>query len=46
MDSFTLLSSLNLMTLVGFLILLIVAFGFFLRRRKNREAASRVLLDK
>jgi LPXTG-motif cell wall-anchored protein len=46
MDSGTLLSSLNLFTLIAVLLILIGSFAFFLRRRRNREAASRALLDK
>lgn len=43
MDSSTLLPSLSLMTLIGILLILIVAFGFFLRSRRNRAAATRAL---
>jgi LPXTG-motif cell wall-anchored protein len=46
MDSATLLPSLNLFTLVAVLVILVLAFLYFLRRRRNREAASRTLLDK
>ena len=43
MDSSTLLPSLSLMTLIGILLILIIAFGFFLRSRRNRAAATRAL---
>ena len=46
MDSATLLPSLNLFTLVAVLVILIGGFMYFLRRRKNRDAAARALLDK
>lgn len=43
MDSTTLLPSLSLMTLVVVLLILIGSFAYFLRRRRNRDAASRAL---
>lgn len=46
MDSAAILPSLNLFTLVAVLVILIGSFVYFLRKRKNREAASRALLDK
>ena len=47
MENTTLLSSLNLMTLGIFLLVLIGAFLWHLRSRKNREATARVFdMDK
>ena len=43
MDSATLLPSLSLMTLVAVLLILIGSFVYFLRRRRNRDAASHAL---
>lgn len=43
MDNTNLLSGLSLFTMVAVLVILIGAFVYFLRRRKNREAASNVL---
>lgn len=43
MDNTALLSGLNLFTLVAVLLILIAAFVFFLRRKKNRVAASHAL---
>ena len=45
MDNFTLLSSLNLLTLGAFLAVLIVSFVMFLRSRRNREATKHALTD-
>lgn len=42
-DNTAFLSSLNLFTLVAVLVVLIGAFAYFLRRRRNRIAASHVL---
>lgn len=43
MNNESLLSSLNLFTLVGVLLVLIAAFAYFLRSRRNRAATSRAL---
>ena len=43
MENTSLLSSLSLMTLVAFLIVIVAAFAYFLRRRRNRDAASHAL---
>lgn len=43
MDNATLLPSLNLVTLISVLALLIGSFVYFLRKRRNREAAARAL---
>lgn len=42
-DNTALLSSLNLFTLVAVLLILIGTFAYFLRKRKNRVAASHAL---
>lgn len=42
-DNTALLSSLNLFTLVAVLLILIGSFVYFLRKRRNRAAASHVL---
>ena len=42
-DNTALLSSLNLFTLVAVLLILIGAFAYFLRKRKNRIATSHAL---
>lgn len=43
MDTGSLVSSLNLFTLIAVLLVLIGSFAYFLRRRRNREAASNAL---
>ena len=43
MDTQSLLSGLNLLTLVAVLLVLIGSFAYFLRKRRNREAASNAL---
>ena len=43
MDTASLLPSLNLFTLVAVLLVLIGSFAYFLRRRRNRDAASTAL---
>ena len=43
MNNETLLSSLNLFTLVGVLIVLVAIFAYFLRSRRNRDATSKAL---
>lgn len=43
MDGNTLLPSLSLMTIAAVLVILVVMFGYFLRRRRNRDAATRAL---
>lgn len=45
MDTASLLPSLNLITLVGVLVLAIGSFLWFLRSKRNREAAKHVLKD-
>ncbi len=41
MQTENLLPSLNLMTLVAVLLVAIIAFAMFLRKRRNRNAATR-----
>ena len=43
MDSATLLPSLSLVTIVAVLVVLVGSFAYFLRKRRNRDAASRAL---
>jgi hypothetical protein len=43
MDNTALLSGLNLFTLVSVLLIAVGSFVYFLRKRKNREAASHAL---
>ena len=43
MDTSSLLPSLSLLTLVAVLLLLIGSFVYFLRKRRNRAAASHAL---
>ncbi|MBV9077160.1 MAG: LPXTG cell wall anchor domain-containing protein [Methylobacteriaceae bacterium] len=43
MDNATLLPSLNLFTLIAVLVLLVLSFAYFLRKRRNRQAASHAL---
>lgn len=43
MDTSSLLPSLSLMTLVAVLVILIGMFAYFLRKRRNRDAASHAL---
>lgn len=42
-DNTALLSGLNLFTLIAVLLVLIGAFAYFLRKRRNRVATSHVL---
>lgn len=42
-DNTALLSGLNLFTLIAVLLVLIGSFAYFLRKRRNRIAASHVL---
>lgn len=42
-DNTALLSSLNLFTLIAVLLVLIGSFAYFLRKRRNRVAASHAL---
>ena len=42
-DNTALLSGLNLFTLVSVLLVLIGGFAYFLRKRRNRDAAATVL---
>lgn len=43
MDNTSLLSGLSLFTLVAVLLVLVGSFMYFLRSRRNRQAASHVL---
>lgn len=43
MDTSSLLPSLSLITLLAVLLLLIGSFVYFLRKRRNRDAASHAL---
>lgn len=42
-DNTALLGGLSLFTLIAFLLILIGAFAYFLRKRRNRVAASHAL---
>ena len=43
MDNTSLLSGLSLFTIIAVLVVLIAIFAYFLRKRRNRDAASHAL---